>query len=89
MKDSATGIPKKIPKPKWAIGTPLAMGVRDRKKPANAKINLKGDAKKLGESVPRGFLSACQSGKGIAVDPKQSGRLQLARWLTRGDHPQM
>lgn len=86
--ESNTGKPKPIPKPKWASGTPLAMGVRDRKKPADAKINLKGDAKKLGESVPRGFLSACRSGKGIIVDPKQSGRLQLAQWLTSGDHPQ-
>ena len=50
VKESNTGKPKAIPKPKWAPGTALAMGVRDRAKPADCKVNLKGDAKQLGES---------------------------------------
>jgi len=86
--ESNTGKPKPIPKSKWAPGTPLAMGLRDRKEPADCKINIKGDAKKLGEPAPRGFLTAWESSDPIAIDPKQSGRLQLAQWLTRGDHPQ-
>ena len=89
--ESNTGKPKAIPKPKWAPGTPLAMGVRDAKEPADAKINLKGDAKKLGESVPRGFLTACapsaEEAK-VAIDSTTSGRLQLAEWLASEDHPQ-
>lgn len=84
--ESNTGKPKPIPKSKWAPGTPLAMGVRDGKKPADCKINIKGDAKKLGDAVPRGFLSACETESDV-VDAKQSGRLQLAQWLTRPDHP--
>jgi len=70
-------------------GTALAMGVRERKHPADCKINQKGDAKKLGDAVPRGFLSAypVDLNAGISVDPKQSGRLQLAQWLTSGEHP--
>ena len=87
VRESNTGKPKPMPKSKWAPGVPLAMGVRDIKKPADGKINLKGDAKKLGEVAPRGFLSACESVRGIKVDPKQSGRLQLAQWLTSPDHP--
>lgn len=89
VRDSATGIPKPIPKPKWPVGTPLAMGVRDRAKPADCKVNIKGDAKKLGKPVPRGFLSAIsvETDKPVVVDPKQSGRLQLAEWLTSGHHP--
>jgi len=87
--ESNTGKPKAIPKPKWAPGTPLAMGVRDHNKPADAKINIKGDAKKLGEEVPRGFVSACDIGEpAVTVDPTQSGRLQLAQWLTDPKHPQ-
>ena len=74
----------------YPAGTPLAMGVRERKEPADCKINLKGDAKKLGEAVPRGFLTAydadCMSE--VRIDPGQSGRLQLAEWLTMADHPQ-
>jgi len=87
--ESNTGKPKPIPKPKWPPGTPLAMGVRDRAKPADCKINIKGDAKRLGETVPRGFLTACgtEASDSLAIGPGQSGRLQLAQWLTRRDHP--
>jgi len=87
--ESNTGKPKAIPKSKWPVGTPLAMGVRDRGKPADCKLNIKGDAKKLGDPVPRGFLSAFPVGESTSqeIDPKQSGRLQLAAWLTRSDHP--
>jgi hypothetical protein len=87
--ESNTGVPKPIPKSKWALGTPLAMGVRDRVKPADCKINIKGDAAKTGEAVPRGFLTACnaEASDSMAIDAQQSGRLQLAQWLTRVDHP--
>ena len=87
MLESATGIPKKIPKSKWPVGTPLAMGVRDKAKPADAKINVKGDAKKLGEVVPRGFVAACDVGEPVEINAAQSGRLELARWLTNHRHP--
>ena len=87
--ESNTGKPKAIPKPKWPVGTPLAIGVRDLAKPADCKINIKGDAKKLGDAVPRGFVTACETGSpdALKIGPKQSGRLQLAEWLTRPDHP--
>ena len=83
--ESNTGKPKAIPKPKWGADTPLAMGVRDRKEPTDCKLNVNGDAKKLGDAVPRGFLSACVAQN--TIDAKQSGRLQLAHWLTSEDHP--
>lgn len=85
--ESNTGKPKTPPKSKWKPGTPLAMGVRDRAKPADTKINLKGEMSKLGEVVPRGFLSACEVSENVEVDPAQSGRLQLAQWITHHDHP--
>lgn len=87
--ESNTGVPKAIPKPKWPVGTPLAIGVRDIAKPADCKINIKGDAKKLGEAVPRGFVTACDTGSAdaLSIDATQSGRLQLAEWLTQPDHP--
>lgn len=87
--ESNTGKPKAIPKPKWEIGTPLAMGVRDNKEPADCKININGDSKKLGEVVPRGFLSACQIDEAshLGIDPATSGRLQLAEWMTHENHP--
>lgn len=89
VRESATGILKPIPKSPWPVGTPLAMGVRDRQKPADCKVNIKGDAKKLGEVIPRGFLTACHvegvDSPGPAVEG--SGRLELARWLTGPNHP--
>ncbi|MEQ9408208.1 MAG: PSD1 and planctomycete cytochrome C domain-containing protein [Fuerstiella sp.] len=87
--ESNTGKPKPVPASRWPAGTPLAMGVRDAGKPADCKVNIKGDAKKLGEAVPRGFLSACRldSDDLPAIDPAGSGRLELAQWLTRSDHP--
>ena len=89
LRDSATGVPKQIPKPKWPIGTPLAMGARDRGKPAHSKINIQGDAKKLGDPVARGFLAALQSPATpeFAISTRESGRLQLARWLTSTARP--
>jgi hypothetical protein len=97
-RDSATGKAKPIPKSKWPVGTPVAMGMRDRKKIADAKIHIKGETATLGETVPRGFLTAVRLHAGaddepdeaadeLVIDAGSSGRLQLARWLTRPDHP--
>jgi cytochrome c553 len=85
---SDTGKPRAIPKSKWPDGTPLAMGVRDRPAPEDARINLKGESGKPGDRVPRGFLSACVMPGGKVVEKKSdSGRLELADWITRPDHP--
>jgi len=66
-----------------------AMGARDKKKIANCKINIDGNSKKLGPVIPRGFLTACKtSSDPPPIDETTSGRLQLAEWLTSGDHPQ-
>ena len=67
------------------------MGVRDRPKIEDCKINLNGESKKLGAAVPRGFITACLPDKEkppIQFTSKQSGRLELARWLTSKEHPQ-
>ncbi len=68
-------------------GTPLAMGARDAKVIADCKLNIDGESKKLGAGIPRGFLSACGAAE-VQMDATQSGRLQLAQWLTRAEHPQ-
>ena len=83
---AAAKAPKAPPPP--PPGTPLAMGVRDRPAPADCKVNINGESKKLGAVVPRGFLSACGTNTtSIAIDHKQSGRLQLAQWLTHPGNP--
>ena len=73
----------------YAPGAPLAMGVREAKAVADCKLNIDGESKKLGPAIPRGFLSASSNTNApLAIEPQQSGRLQLAQWLTRGEHPQ-
>ena len=82
---------RKVAKPAFPYppGTPLTMGVREAKVIADCKLNIDGESKKNGPGIPRGFLSACgDADESPAIDPKQSGRLQLAQWLTRGSHPQ-
>ncbi len=77
--------PPAKPSFKYEADAPLAMGVRDAKKVEDCKLNISGESKKLGLSVPRGFLSAC--GGGALTDVKQSGRLELAQWLTSPQNP--
>lgn len=69
----------------YAPDAPLAMGVREAKKIEDCKLNISGESKKLGPAIPRGFLTAC--GGGALTDVKQSGRLELAHWLTHSHNP--
>ena len=77
--------PPAKPSFKYNADAPLAMGVRDAKKIEDCKLNIDGESKKLGAAIPRGFLSAC--GGGTVVDLKQSGRLELAQWLSSPRNP--
>lgn len=65
---------------------PAAISVEDGDI-ADLKIHVRGNHLNLGESVPRGFLSVVPVTNMPQVNPKQSGRLELAQWLTRPDHP--
>jgi hypothetical protein len=52
----------------------------------NAKMQYKGDNKKLGEEAPRGFLTIL-GGQKLPEDEKASGRKQLAEWITDPKNP--
>src|SRR5207253_10846820 len=47
----------------------------------------RGEAEKLGPVVPRGFLSLLDVPAAAKIDPSQSGRLELAQWLTSAQNP--
>ncbi|MCB1209694.1 MAG: DUF1553 domain-containing protein, partial [Verrucomicrobiales bacterium] len=87
----AANKPRKPPsKPtfNYAPDAALAMGVREAKAVTDCKLNVDGESKKLGPAIPRGFLSACSiAAAAPKPDAKQSGRLQLAQWLTSPQHP--
>jgi cytochrome c553 len=70
-----------------AANGPVALGVRDAKAVADTEIRIRGEAEKLGPVVPRGFLSAVPVPDATPINPKQSGRLELARWLTSEKNP--
>ena len=69
-----------------APSPPLAMGVHEGKI-QNTSVHLRGDHNQLGAEVPRGFLSRIGTRHDHPVAPDQSGRLELAQWLTDSNHP--
>lgn len=62
-------------------------GARDAAKPADTAIRLRGEAEKEGVVVPRGFLSAIEVPGARPVNPNQSGRKELAEWITHRQNP--
>ncbi|HEX4149481.1 MAG TPA: DUF1549 domain-containing protein [Pirellulales bacterium] len=65
----------------------LAMGVRDRAEPADCQICIRGEVGDRGTTVPRGFASVLTRNSKVKINPGQSGRLELAEWLTERSNP--
>ena len=64
---------------------PVAYGVSEDK-PVNVRIQLRGEPDKLGDEVPRRFLEILGGDK-LPAGSTNSGRLELADWLTRPTNP--
>ncbi len=62
-------------------------GARDSKEIGDTEIRIRGQAEKLGPMVPRGFMTAFDVPGVPGVNAKQSGRLELAGWLTSARNP--
>ena len=69
------------PRPQYSVSA------RDRDEPVNAKIAIRGNPGELGDEVPRGYLSCLTVASASLPNTTQSGRLELARWLTSQDNP--
>lgn len=82
LRDEAAALEKAMPP------VPEAMAVSDDK-PTNLRIHFRGSHLTLGEEVPRRFLRAVQPelAPSDAISTGGSGRLELARWITRPAHP--
>ena len=63
-----------------------AYAVTESGKPANARIQLRGERHRLGDEVPRGFPKVL-GGQTLPPDCKTSGRLELAGWLADKANP--
>jgi len=66
---------------------PVALGVRDARTVGDTAVRLRGEAEKLGPIVARGFLSTLPVPDAPTINPQQSGRLELAQWLTSARNP--
>jgi len=64
-----------------------AMMVRDRAAPADTKVAIRGNLGTLGEVAPRGFLTALNVDDVPSINSAQSGRLELANWMTSQKNP--
>jgi uncharacterized protein DUF1553/uncharacterized protein DUF1549/cytochrome c len=62
--------------------TPLAHSVKECVKIADAQLQVRGNPHVLGPAVPRGFVEVATHGSPPTIPADQSGRLQLANWLT-------
>ena len=64
-----------------------AMGVTDRKQPVEGRIRIRGESQKLGDAVPRGFVTVATLGEPPQIGDSHSGRLELAQWIASPDNP--
>ncbi len=51
------------------------------------KLRVRGEPDIKGELVPRGFPVILKPSSAVSFSDKQSGRLELANWLTSPEHP--
>ena len=65
----------------------LAMVAFDASEISDLAVHIAGDRKQLGDVVPRRFPRIIAGETQSAISSKQSGRLELARWLTNAGHP--
>jgi cytochrome c553 len=64
----------------------FAMAVLDGK-PADCPIYIRGELEEKGPVIPRGFVTVLGATGPAKIAPGQSGRLELANWLTDAANP--
>ena len=64
-----------------------AIGLADLPNPKDINVRFRGEADKFGPLVPRGFPQVVVVSNPPVIGANESGRRQLADWLTRPDHP--
>ncbi len=53
----------------------------------DAFVFIRGDHKRPGKKVPRGFPLVLTGENQVKITAKESGRRELAEWISRADHP--
>ena len=65
---------------------PVAMGVEEAV-PVDCRVHIRGNVKTLGKPIPRGYLQVVNVDSAPTINRQQSGRLELAAWLTADNNP--
>jgi len=66
---------------------PEVVSVEEEAKPSDEPLCIRGNARKLGDKVPRGMLQVASTDATPTVPNDRSGRLQLANWIASQDNP--
>ena len=69
------------------IPATMAMGVLETREPIEANALVRGDVEKPAQKVPRGFLQVLPGGGPATIGQGESGRRELANWLTARNNP--
>ena len=87
LKDKKDKLAEEITALKKGLPAPFkVMGVTEYPT-QDVKVHLRGDYLTLGEEVPRGVPAIWTEGEKVAMPEKQSGRLELARWIASAENP--
>ncbi len=65
----------------------LAMGVNESDKPTNCQVLVRGEVKDKGPEVERGVLTVLKASPTVRINPRHSGRLELAQWIASKSNP--
>jgi len=71
----------------YLTALPMALAVNDMEEVVDENIRIRGQTHTKGGKVSRGFLSVLMQGESAGIPEGQSGRLQLAEWLTDSGSP--
>ena len=66
---------------------PMYMTVREQSDIADTHIHVRGSVHNLGDQVPRGFLQIASTRAAKSIPNTQSGRLELAHWISDEGNP--
>jgi hypothetical protein len=72
---------------KSAPKKPMAMSARDRETVADSAIRIRGIADHRGAVIPRGFLTVASVSQSPQINNAQSGRAELAQWISDPSNP--
>ena len=68
-------------------GRPMVMSVQEEEKPEDTHIHIRGSVHTLGAKVPRGFLRFGSEREFAPISTQESGRRELAQWLSDPENP--